>query len=104
MHATCELLRAIGAGDVDVPIVAVTRDADSPRAAADFAVLDEAALEIRLEVDLHLFAAVRARHEKTVFHTSSFAAGRLFQVPLVASRIWFWKPTLLNGYSPVTDR
>jgi hypothetical protein len=62
------LLRAIRADDVDPSIVALARDADSPRAAADFAVLDEAALEIGFDVNLDFLAAIGARHEKTVLH------------------------------------
>jgi len=63
------LLRAIRADDIDPSIVAVARDADSPRAATDFAVLDEAAFEIRFDVNLDFLSAIGARHEKTVFHT-----------------------------------
>ena len=66
---SARLLRAIRADDVDPSIVAVVRDADSPRAAADFAVLDEAAVEIRFDVNLDFLSAIGARHEKTVFHT-----------------------------------
>jgi hypothetical protein len=63
------LLRAIRADDVDPSIVALAPDADSPRAAADFAVLDEAASEIWFDVNLDFLSAIGARHEKPVFHT-----------------------------------
>jgi hypothetical protein len=39
---------------------------DAPGVAADLAVLDEAASDIRLDVDLHLLAAKRTRDQKLV--------------------------------------
>ena len=66
---SCRLsLRAVGAGDVDVAIFAAARYAHAPRVAADLAVLDEAAFDIRLHVDFHRLAAIRARHEMLVVH------------------------------------
>src|SRR5436190_13488131 len=56
------LLRTVGARDVDRSLIAFTGDANPPGIAAHFAVLDEAAVHLRLDVDLRLFAAVRAGH------------------------------------------
>ena len=54
-------LRAVGTFDVDVTIAATPGHPHPPGIAADFAILDEAALHIRLHVNLHLLAAIRAR-------------------------------------------
>jgi hypothetical protein len=53
---------------MDNPIVVSTRHADAPWIAADLAVLNEAAIDVRLDVDLHLFAAKRTRDQKLVSH------------------------------------
>ena len=50
------------------PIVVSARHDDAPRIAADLAVLNEAAVDVRLDVDLHLLAAVRARHDEPIVH------------------------------------
>src|SRR5437867_13374331 len=63
-------LRAVGAHDLDVAVIARARDTHSPRVAADFAVLDESAFDVGLEIDLDLLAAVRARHEKLIVHVA----------------------------------
>ena len=63
------LFRAVGARDLDVAVVARARDTHPPRVAADFAVLDEAAFHVGLEIDLDLLAAVRARHEELIVHS-----------------------------------
>jgi len=51
-----------------ITIVISTRHADPPRITADFAVLNEAAMDVRLDVDLHLFAAKRTRDQEVVRH------------------------------------
>jgi hypothetical protein len=48
------------------PIFASTRHVDAPRIAADLAVLDEAAFDVRFDVDLQLLAAKRTRDQKLV--------------------------------------
>jgi hypothetical protein len=53
------LFRSVGAADVHVAILARPRDVHAPRVTADFAVLDEGAANVRLEVELDLLAAVR---------------------------------------------
>lgn len=63
------LLRTISASHVDIPITTLTRDADTPRIAAHFAVLDKTARNTGLNVDLAVLAAVRAGHNELVVHT-----------------------------------
>jgi hypothetical protein len=53
---------------VDNPIVVSTRHADAPWIAADLAVLNEAAMDVRLDVDLHLLTTKRARDQELVWH------------------------------------
>src|SRR6266849_5771819 len=53
-------LRAIGAADVDVHGVRRTPHPDEPWIAAHLAVLHEAVVDILLDLDLHLLAAIRA--------------------------------------------
>jgi len=65
-HGKPGLFGAIGAADVHVAILARAGDAHAPRIAADFAVLDEAAADVRFEIDLDLLAAVRARDEELI--------------------------------------
>ena len=64
------LFRAIGARDVDLPILVTARHVHSPRIAAHLAVLDEGAGHVRLDVDLQLLAAERACDQKLVRHTA----------------------------------
>jgi hypothetical protein len=59
---------AVRANDIDMAIGAPARHAHPPGIAANFAVLDEAALDVRLEIDFHLLAAVGTHHEEQVFH------------------------------------
>ena len=47
-------------------IVASTRHDDAPRIAADLAVLNEAAVDVRFDVDLHLLAAKRTRDQELI--------------------------------------
>jgi hypothetical protein len=53
---------------MDNPIVVSTRHADAPWIAADLAVLDEAAMDVGLDVDLHLLAAKRTGDQELVWH------------------------------------
>ena len=48
------------------PIVVSTVHGDAPWVAADLAVLNEAAVDVRLDVDLQLLAAKRTRDQKLV--------------------------------------
>jgi hypothetical protein len=48
------------------PIVVSTVHGDTPWVTADLAVLNEAAVDVRLHVDLELFAAERTRDHKVV--------------------------------------
>jgi hypothetical protein len=50
------------------PIVVSTRHVDAPWIAADLAVLNEAAVDVRLDVDLQLLAAKRTRDQELVRH------------------------------------
>jgi hypothetical protein len=58
--------RPICACHMDSPLIASTRHVDAPWIAADLAVLNEAAVNVRLDVDLHLLAAKRTRDQKLV--------------------------------------
>jgi hypothetical protein len=51
---------------MDSPIFASTRHVDTPWIAADLTVLNEAAVDVRLDVDLQLLAAKRTRDHKLV--------------------------------------
>ena len=51
---------------MDSPVFVATRHADAPWIAADLAVLNEAAADIRLDVDLQLLAAKWTRDRKLV--------------------------------------
>ncbi len=62
------LLGAVGTGDLDVSVVAAPGDAHAPRIAADLAILDEAALDVGLDIDFHGLAAVRTGYEMLVIH------------------------------------
>lgn len=53
---------------MDNPIFVSTRHVDAPRIAADLAVLNEAAVDIGLDVDLQPLAAKRTRDHKVVWH------------------------------------
>jgi hypothetical protein len=53
---------------VDNAIIVSTGHADAPWIATDLAVLDEAAMDIRLDIDLHLLAAERTRDQELVWH------------------------------------
>jgi hypothetical protein len=49
-------------------IVVSTGHVDAPWITADLAVLNEAAVDVRLDVDLHLLAAKRTRDHELVWH------------------------------------
>jgi hypothetical protein len=60
--------RSICACHMYSPIVVSTRHVDAPWIAADLAVLNEAAVDVRLDVDLQLLAAKRTRDQELVRH------------------------------------
>src|SRR5262249_36210824 len=60
------LFRSVGARDVDGSVVALSCHEDPPGVAADLAVLNEAAADVGLEIDLDLLAAVRAGDDELV--------------------------------------
>jgi hypothetical protein len=49
-------------------IVASTHHVDAPWIAANLAVLNEAAVHVRLDVDFQVFAAKRTYHKESVWH------------------------------------
>jgi len=51
---------------MDSPIFVSTGHVDAPWIATDLAVLNEAAADVRLDVDLQLLAAKRTRDQKLV--------------------------------------
>jgi|SRR5512145_2614311 hypothetical protein len=53
---------------MDNPIVASTRHLDAPWIAANLAVLNEAAVDVRLDVDFQVLAAKRTRDQELVWH------------------------------------
>jgi hypothetical protein len=53
---------------MDDPIVVSTRHVDAPWIAANLAVLDEAAMDIGLDVDFHLLAAERTGDQELLWH------------------------------------
>jgi len=53
---------------MDNPIFVSTRHVDAPWIAANLAVLNEAAVHVRLDVDFQLLAAKRARDQELVWH------------------------------------
>ena len=58
-------VRPVGARDIDPALAGGAPNAQQPRIAADFAVLHERTFEVRVEVDFHLFAAIRDRRSGT---------------------------------------
>jgi hypothetical protein len=51
---------------MDIPLFASTGHVNAPWIAADLAILNEAAVNVRLNVDLRLLAAKRTRDQKLV--------------------------------------
>src|ERR1043166_4367408 len=70
------LFGSIGAADADVALVLVSCHLHAPRVAAHLAVLDEGALHVRLDVDRHVFAAVRTVDDELIVHGADHARGR----------------------------
>ena len=62
------LFRAVRSSHIEGAIIATALNPDAPGIATHFAILDEAAPDIRLHVNLDLFAAIRARDQKLVGH------------------------------------
>lgn len=62
------LLRSIGTGYTDDAAIASAGYLDTPRIAAHLAVLNEAAADVRLDVDFQVLAAKRARYPEVVWH------------------------------------
>src|SRR5678816_3803471 len=58
-----------------IPVVAVSRDPNHPRIAADLAVLDECATDVRLQIDLHFLATIRALDEEMIGHAGAGQTG-----------------------------
>jgi len=65
------LLRSICPGDIDDPVVVPARHSNPPGIAAHFAILHEAAGNIRLHVDLQCLAAVWTGDQELVRHAWS---------------------------------
>ena len=61
---------------MDEAIVVSTRHLDAPRIAAHFAVLNEAATDVSLDVDLELLAAERTCDQKLLGHSGDLNAMR----------------------------
>jgi hypothetical protein len=64
------LLRTVCAPDFNVNFVVFAGDADRPRVAAYLAILDVAAANIGLDVELDLLAAIGTGHDVRVIHDS----------------------------------
>jgi hypothetical protein len=54
---------------MDNAIVVSIRHLDAPRIAADFAILNEAAVNVWLDIDFHLLATKRTRDNELVCHS-----------------------------------
>src|SRR5436190_24390533 len=63
-------LRSVAARHMDNAIFVPARHVDAPRIAAHFAVLNEAAMDVGLDVDVHLLSAKRTRDQEVVRHSS----------------------------------
>ena len=62
------LFGSVCAHHVYAAIIAATDHANAPRITTNLTVLNEAASDIRFDVNLHLFTAVRTDHQKLVWH------------------------------------
>jgi hypothetical protein len=49
---------------------AASQDPQSPRATTDLAILDETAVNIRFQIDVHLFTAVGTNHDELIVHSA----------------------------------
>ena len=70
-------LRSVGACHVDDAILVSTGHVDAPWIAAHLAVLNEAAMDVRLDVDFHLLAAERTADQELVWHLQNPTARTL---------------------------
>ena len=68
------LLRTTSPSHIDPTVAIAARYADAPWVAAHFAVLNEAAGDIGLNVDFDILAAVRTRHNKQIVHADVFTS------------------------------
>jgi hypothetical protein len=64
----CLLLRSIGTSHLNVSLTLVGKHTNQPGVATHFAVLNEIALDVGLEVELDFFAAVRTRNKVRIAH------------------------------------
>lgn len=62
------LLRSVRSRHVDEAILIPAGHVDAPWIAAHLAVLNEAAMDVRLDVDFHLLAAERTADQELVWH------------------------------------
>jgi hypothetical protein len=58
----------VASGDFYVSLIARSDNPHAPWIAAHLAVLDQGAVDIRLQIDLHFFAAVRTGHQELFAH------------------------------------
>jgi hypothetical protein len=68
VKTTRGLFGSVCAHYVYAAIIVATDHADAPRITTNLTVLNEAASDIRFDVNLHLFTAVRTDHQKLVWH------------------------------------
>ena len=86
---------------MDNPIVVSTGHVDAPWVAANLAVLNEAAVDVRLDVDFHVLAAKRTRDQELVWHSgnptamlvSQRCAARVMAVDALGEvpPCWLWR-------------
>ena len=72
---------------MDSPIFVSTRHVDAPWIAADLAVLNEAAVDVGLDVDLQLLAAKRTRDQELVRHLRRSYCNDAGQTAMQCTRI-----------------
>ncbi len=70
-----DLLRPVRSLDVHPPFTLVVLDVQAPRVAADLAILDQGASNVRLDVDLNLLAAVRTGDQELFVHLQTSIDG-----------------------------
>jgi len=78
-------VRSVGSRDLDPPRALVPRNAQQPGVAADLAVLHQAPIDVRFEVNLDRLAAVRASDPKVLFHTPA-----VYEMKLLGGSAWGW--------------
>ena len=94
---------------MDNPIVASTRHLDPPWIAANLAVLNEAAVDVRLNVDFQVLAAERTSDQELVWHAgdptamlvSQRCAARVMAVDALGEvpPCWLWRAQGYSGLS-----